>query len=306
VRGASDSNLLVVGVVRDCAAHLKQDVDRIGRALAGFASLRWFVVESDSNDSTAKALEEFSTSVSNFQYVSLGRLRDKIPRRTERLAFCRNVYLSEIEKCEDYQNVHYVIVADLDGVNTLIATEGVKSCWNQKDWDVCTANQSGAYFDVWALRHNDWSPNDCWAQKLFLDKYCTSHEHTSFAAVYSKMISIPPESDWIQVESAFGGFAIYRRDVIRGAKYVGLTTAGNEICEHVPFHLTIGNQGGKIFINPKLINGSFNEHSRPAMQLAQRFSVGRGHLGRGLAKRILGKRGIKAAKFIRSKLASPR
>ena len=39
------------------------------------------------------------------------------------------------------------------------------SCWQYQNWDVFTANTSDIYYDIWALRHNNWSPNDCWQNK---------------------------------------------------------------------------------------------------------------------------------------------
>ena len=40
-------------------------------------------------------------------------------------------------------------------------------------------------------------------------------------AIYSKMVRIPRDREWIEVDSAFGGLAIYRKAVLTGASYRG-------------------------------------------------------------------------------------
>jgi hypothetical protein len=75
------------------------------------------------------------------------------------------------------------------------------------------------------------------------------------------MISIAENSDWIEVDSAFGGLAVYRRDALDDAEYVGLDELGNELCEHVTFHSILKSKDRRIFINPKLINANSTEHT---------------------------------------------
>ena len=70
------------------------------------------------------------------------------------------------------------------------------------------------------------------------------------------MVNIKPSAELIEVDSAFGGLAIYRKsDIPQDASYVGVDENGDEVCEHVSFHFSIKKNKGKIFINPKLIIG---------------------------------------------------
>ena len=82
-----------------------------------------------------------------------------------------------------------------------------------------------------------------------------------FAAVYSKMVRIPKTIEWIQVESAFGGLAIYRRQALLNGSYSGLNCRGEEVCDHPNLHKTLIEQGYKIFINPQLINTDYTNHT---------------------------------------------
>jgi len=126
---------------------------------------------------------------------------------------------------------------------------------------VCTANQAGPYYDLWALRHPLWSPNDCRAGHRFLVEHGVNPERALQATVLSRMITLPHSGPWMRVDSAFGGLALYRRGLLRGLRYEGLTADGQEVCEHVALHAAIRARGGLIFINPRLLCSGATEHS---------------------------------------------
>lgn len=255
-------HFLVVGAVRNCGKHLSSDVKRIDAALSPFGSIKWLIVESDSDDDTLKILDNLANDHNNFGYISHGKLKESIPLRTERIAFCRNSYVDCVNKDPKYHQISHIIVADFDGINDHISADSIESSWKFLDWDVCTANQLGPYYDVFALRHKIWCPNDCWAQEEFLREYGKNPYLSIKNAVHSKMIKIPKNSAWIKVDSAFGGFAIYKMKFFKTARYVGLTNDGKEVCEHVAFNKNARDNGAKIFINPNLINAHYTEHTK--------------------------------------------
>lgn len=258
----SSSNILVVGLARNCSKYLENDIARISTAFTDAKKLQFLIIESDSSDESVACLESKSKSVDNFSYETLGELRHKHPKRTDRIAKCRNRYVELLNESRCYADVDFVVIADLDGINNSLTRESVLSCWSRLDWDVCTANQIGPYYDIWALRHPLWSPNDCWAQANYLMQNGCSQFKAILSSVYSRMITIQTQCNWIEVDSAFGGLAIYKKDYIKKVKYFGLTQDGIEFCEHVSAHQQIKNMGGRIFINPTFINGSKVEHSR--------------------------------------------
>jgi len=256
---ASDlqQDVLIVGLARNCAATLPATVHRLTAALPPFRKVRWFVIESDSSDNTVAVLQQLSATVPAFAYRALGELSGRVPERTERLAICRNAYLdhlAELNGTATGPGTGFLVIADLDGVNEELTAEGLRSCWARSDWAVRTANQKGLYYDIWALRHPQWCAGDCWAQSRFLERHTGSAGSARRASVYARMIPIPPESDWLEVDSAFGGLAIYRTGALGSARYVGLTPGGEPVCEHVAFHAAIQAGGGRLFINPRLVN----------------------------------------------------
>jgi hypothetical protein len=259
----ADKTFLVVGVVRNCARHLRPDVMKLKLALTQNRKLFWLLIESDSTDATLAALEALKNEEPTFNYISLGSLKEDMPLRTVRLAHCRNVYVDQIRTNEEYKDVDYVVVADFDGLNTLISKASIASCFVRDDWDVCTANQRAPYYDIWALRHQDWCANDCWAEYRYLRKFISSDRVAKYVSIFSKMLLIPPESKWIEVDSAFGGLAIYRKRLFSVGIYSGLTHENAPVCEHVAFNKALRAKGYRIYINPKLINAEYTEHSEP-------------------------------------------
>lgn len=262
VKDKGQSSFLVVGVVRDCAAAITPDVNRLRAAIGKVKDLRWLLVESDSRDQTLDVLERQKQTVEGFEFLSLGPLAETMDKRTERIAHCRNAYLDQIVQDPRYGQVDYVVIADFDGLNQQISSAAMESCWETDvEWDMCAANQAGPYYDIWALRHPEWSPNDCWAQFRYLRANGVGHERALEACVHARMITIAPDHDWIEVESAFGGLAIYRKDALLGCRYDGLSEDGQEVCEHVPLHAQMRARGRRLFINPSLINAGYTEAS---------------------------------------------
>lgn len=251
----------VVATVRNVGNTLIDDFHRINQSLPT-KNICWFVVESDSCDNTLDKLYQLSKANSFLRYKTMGCLSVQMPNRIERISHCRNVYLNEIKTNIAYNDVDYVVVADLDGLNSEITSESFCSCWDRDDWDVCTANQIDCYYDIYALRHADWCPSDCFHSLDFFQKYPNRlHKFDYFKeVVLSKMLTIPPDSPWIEVDSAFGGLAVYKKTIFVKGIYHHLDDFGRVSCEHVFFHKKIKSHGGRIYINPALINAKNTEH----------------------------------------------
>jgi len=248
------SNVLVLGLARNVASTIQRDMLALQKALAGFKRTNFLILESDSNDSTLGVLEQLTQEVANFRYISMGRLRDQIPNRIDRISFCRNKLLESAKKYAE--EVDFVVVVDLDGVNTKITRVAIESCWQRDDWEVCTANQEFNYYDIYALRHETLCPNDCWNEYHELRKARLHPMKARQISIYSRQIHIPRESAWIRVNSSFGGLAIYDSNSYFSSGYASRDSEGSLICEHVAFHQRIESFGGRIYINPKMINSS--------------------------------------------------
>lgn len=258
---AKHGSVIVVGIVRDIEKSFNRDFQRISESLRNFSGIEWHLVESGSTDASEAVLEIYANRFENFTFQHL--VHEKAFSRTENMANARNAYLNYLRTDSRLDKYDYVIMADFNNLNNKLNAEAVESIFDNDSWDVVTANQSGRYYDAWALRHPLWSPNDCWEQHAFFRRYSKFPESAITFSMRSRMLRIPVDSEWIEVDSAFGGLAIYKSSVLKSnAFYVGVTSEGKRVCEHVPFHSVLRSHGARIFINPALINTRITDHSR--------------------------------------------
>jgi glycosyltransferase involved in cell wall biosynthesis len=249
VKLPEDSRCVIVGAARNVENDIERTYLRLSQAFSCFNSLEFLIIESFSTDNTAKVLERLTTKYENFSFESITDLDFTLTSRTERIASARNYALSRLKSRSS--KIDYVAVADLDGVNKHLTLNSVKSCWDFQDWDAIFANQQGFYYDIWALRHPNWSPNDCWRD--YENMIPLIGRRNAFQlSVKSRMIELKSDT-LVKVDSAFGGLGIYRSKAFFSSKYLGVTE-GKEICEHVPFNLYLTQNDFKLFINPRLVN----------------------------------------------------
>jgi glycosyltransferase involved in cell wall biosynthesis len=266
----SGKSIIIVGIVRNISNTIHEDLEKLSEAFCNAGSIDFFVAESGSSDNSLKVLAELANQRDNFEYTTLG-INENLSR-TENMADARNAYLEYLRAENRLSKYSYVVIADFNKLNNKISTASVESCFKRDGWDVVTANQSGRYYDAWALRHPLWSPNDCWEQHEFYRKYTKFPESAITYSMRSRMLKIPSNSEWIPVDSAFGGLAIYRTEILNSnALYSGIRGDGRKICEHVPFHSELHDNGARIYLNPAFINARGTDHSR-RMSLAYTFA----------------------------------
>lgn len=257
-----ENHVLIVGIVKDVASTIAKDMERLNAAFSRFQRISWFLVESNSGDRTRETLSRIKQKNPEFDFVTIDSVAQNDKFRTVALAEARNRYLAEVIQNPKFKSLDFVVVSDFNNLNNRLTKLAVDSCFTgEVEWDVCCANQEGPYYDIWALRHPLWSPNDCWEAHAFFREHTLFPETALVKAVNSRMIKIKRTSNWIEVDSAFGGIAIYRRGIFVQGEYVGVNANLHPICEHVPFHISIRSHGAKIFINPEFVNLRKTDHS---------------------------------------------
>jgi hypothetical protein len=261
LQSLSGIKVLIAGTIRDGSSCLEKSIESLDKAFNSSSSIKWLIIESDSSDNTVGTLEAMSTKVKDFNFMSLGNLAKDHPKRTDRIAVARNEYLKRFQADPQFSDCTHLVVADLDGVNDKLSSVGINSSWSYGLQNVYTANQSGPYYDIWALRHEYWSPNDCWKELDFYKRHYKWPERALSKAIFSRMIRINQSAPMIKVDSAFGGLAIYPRDSVVGLNYIGIDSAGEEICEHVLFSKAIRAKGFEIYVNPMMINTDYTDFS---------------------------------------------
>ena len=269
---------VLVGTISNAAGNLRSDLMKVIKALSKLNLIRIFLVESDSNDATPSILKGLMNEMEIFNYVSLGQLGIEMPDRIHRIRHCRNVYVQEIRNILAITDLDYVVVADLDGINSRISSDGIQSSFDRDDWGAVLSNQRGGYYDVLALRHPSWCPQDVLAdlrkEQSLIDKTVLprrslirrtrrrfEYDRARKKAIYSKMIKIKPDEDWIEVNSGFGGLGIYKAELFKHFDYSLHEGDLDFESEHVAFSKRITEDGNRIFINPKMINNYFNTYN---------------------------------------------
>jgi hypothetical protein len=273
------NSILLVGTVSNVEKKFRSDFYRVLKAIGKFNKIDIFLVESDSSDSTVNVLEQLKLEILNFKYISLGELKKSIPDRIERIRFCRNNYVDYIRANFPSKKWDYIAVADLDGMNTTIEQSHIDKLFTQSiSWDGCFANQKHGYYDLFALRHSEWMPSNCFLDLAESRKNITTsklrkyqlyarvrrfllYDLTRRDSIYNRMRILPKDSNWIKVDSAFGGFAIYKTHWFLKNDYSQYSQEIFINSEHVDFNLKCVSSGANFYIVPSLMNSGWNEYN---------------------------------------------
>lgn len=254
------SRLVIAGAVRDDAPWLPAIFKNIAAISDLFLSTACIFVESDSSDNSLELLNEFKNSRPDVEVICLGKLQPTVFELAQRVAIARNTYLDLIES--KYSDYDLLLILDMDYINSdPVNIEGLLSNFKYTDWDMICANQKGFYGDLWALRHPELMPHDCWEKT-----------HNSFPLTFNaakrlfvdRRIYFKETDPIIQVQSAFGGSGFVKISSIKGARHEGLAN-GKHVCEWVSFCRKLNEGKAKIYINPAFIN--YTTRNRPVKVL---------------------------------------
>jgi glycosyltransferase involved in cell wall biosynthesis len=271
-------NVIIAGTISNVSRTIEKELKRVSGALSQYGVVEIILVESDSTDNTVDIVSSLASQFTNINLISLGDLKQQLPDRISRIRYCRQEYVERIRKIMEIRSIDYVVVVDLDGMNKLISSSGIASCFVRSDWSGVLANQIGGYYDLLALRHESWCPGDILQELHKLQSQLQPFEFSRFNfyrrlirrleydrirrdAIYSRMIKLPRTSPWIEVDSGFGGFAIYRARVFESFDYSLQHDDVEGSSEHVSLSKQIRKSGGHIFVNPELINNRWNTYN---------------------------------------------
>jgi hypothetical protein len=260
---------VIAGCARDCAEPLGAVLRNVERFSGLFEEAAVLIVENDSKDATKQILQDWGKSRPGFRLLCMDGL-ELLPFRTVRLAIGRNTYL-EVIRNSRLRDFDYLFVMDMDGVNEReIDLEAVRRCLEFLEADPTHAgmfaNQSGIYYDLWALRHPSRCPRDVWGEVLEYAIVHSCSDNEAFDKAYaSRIFSLAAEAPALEVVSAFGGLAIYKLAHGLASAYAGREVktiksppdqfhVAMQVCEHVAFNERITRQAGRLFVAPWLIN----------------------------------------------------
>jgi hypothetical protein len=163
-------------------------------------------------------------------------------------------------RTRDLAAFDHLVLFDLDDVNSAPLDLGavkrsVDFLSHTPDAAAVFANQLGTYYDMWALRHPELCPGDVWEDVFDWVVRRGASDEEAYAATFGpRVLSLPVGGQPLEVDSAFGGAAIYKiASIPEECRYSGSYENGTERCEHVSFHECLKRNGKQIFINTKFL-----------------------------------------------------
>jgi hypothetical protein len=266
------------GCARDCVQTLPHVLANVDAWAAAVTRPTYIWVENDSKDGTKTVLKEWSSARANAIVLELDGLGAAERARTRRLEFARNAVL-QLVRAHQLGEADFLVWLDMDVVNATPADlPGFKQalhfmCQTPEASGVFV-NQNGPYYDLWALRHPQRCPVDVWEEVC---DYALSHgvsdESACEATLNQRRFTLPMASAPLEVDSAFGGLAIYRMSHVLanpnpylGEKVKAVVKDGVirfarwQTCEHVHFNQGLRRGGGRLFVMPSWTNGETETH----------------------------------------------
>jgi hypothetical protein len=242
IKNIKEKKVLIALVAKNVNKFIKNVINNSLIYASYFKEYKIIIIDGFSYDGTYETCKEFEKNNENCKVY---RQYSNNLSRPLALSEARNMYIEFFEK--DFEKDTYLLCLDCDEVNSNpVDVDGFLSNFNYslEDWDMMSANQINCYYDIYALRNEECPWN-----------YQHKIRETGDIYTYLTKLQIPKPRDHplIKVESAFGGAAIYHTEKLKNCRYSSYVN-NIEICEHVPFHKMLIENGGKLFINPNFIN----------------------------------------------------
>ena len=269
------SSCLICGCVKNCETYLDNVFKNIEKIQKLFIKSKIIISFDISNDFTLKKLIELKQ---NFD-IDIIINKDPITNiRTLNIENARNKILNKIYN--EYSDYDYFIMIDMDDVSSKpININILEEILDEKKiniWDGLFFNNEN-YYDFWALNFKDFQYS-CWHSNNV--KKLINHMNNEFKEECKN-------KEFIECQSAFGGFGIYKVSKFINCRYrslIDLTLFNNENlknlyinynikfiinnniydCEHRYFHLNAIKQNNvKLFIyNKNLFPPYIGEHTK--------------------------------------------
>ena len=283
-----DLKVVFAGCARNCSNFLPKVLENIEFYSSFFSESYIVIVENGSTDRTKEILKDNKNKKNIFLFEDH---LNKLPYRGQRLEKARNLIIETIKKNKNLFSCDLFIMLDLDDIGTYRIEEknildSIKFLFSKEEIGGVFANQLGTYYDMWTLRDQKYCKNDFWVEVLqFLinnknskDKISkTNIEEVKKNIIDKKTYSFEKNHAPIKVESAFGGFGIYKMKYVlknnrkyEGTQIVDLISKDQkrlkvkyQKCEHVNFNQGLIDQNLELYILPNLINRDYEKNVFP-------------------------------------------
>lgn len=262
---ASTKTILFCGIARNVEKNLQRNIDCVRRTGSLFKDYRIFIYENDSSDNTAQILMDNRSS--RFMYLSERRTDQDYQAKIKSgedmwhynrcivLSECRNKYLQYIEHSDT--QFDYVCVLDLD-LKGGWSYDGVKHAIFTLERDPLNACVSA--YGVLAEKYgNDLLEQHRVSDYIMYDSFAfrplgwNIGLHMMSTPMFNN-IKVQRGDEPIEVDSNFGGMAIYKTQALKNKTYeTKKWLEGFVDSEHIVMHRKMKKEGWKILIDPSMI-----------------------------------------------------
>ena len=246
-------NVVIAGCARNCRKYLDDVFRNIDRISELFNTVKVLVSTDDSNDGTESYLTaQCEISKKAYDLIVLPQEKPLSSWRTVNIANARNRILDYL-KDNDSTHYDYMIMMDLDDVcskpihiDALLNAFDNESAWG---WDSLSFNNE-AYYDFWALSLNKYHYS-CWHTGV-----PEKTIHLMSTELKHMMKTVGKEQGYIECDSAFNGFAIYRYPIFKDIRYQ--TLMDFTLLDAAKIHKFTTTTGMKIFLTRDKQGGNAN------------------------------------------------
>lgn len=206
-------NVYICGTLNNCTVFLDKVFSNIDKIIGLFNDYKIIIAYDNMNEKSVDKLEK-KKSKYNMEMIHVLENEDifHIDMRSQRISNARNEYLKYIrnEKKDDFE---YIIVMDMDDVcSGKIDIDAITYHLNHDSlWDAISFNKPH-YYDIWALSIEPYLLS-CWHFP-----YGKEIVHTMENYVSEKLHTLD-KYDLLECQSAFNGFAIYKKSKFIDCQY---------------------------------------------------------------------------------------
>ncbi len=251
--------IVICATVKNEEKNLVKFFKKVDSLISSFEEYYLIFVLSDTSDNSENLIDDY---LKNRKGNLIIKNFDNQINRIEKLEICRNEYLEFIRKKNEINFYDYLIVMDVDGVNNILNDKILNKSIQKEKWSAIFANQKFFYYDIFALRINNLI-NENFILKIKKDFQNNIYDQPKKNILnnLTKFFFINKlfKERYMEVNSAFGGFGIYKLNIILEFNYHSNSGIN---CEHVKLNEDISKKYGGMFIDKLLINSyGINKHS---------------------------------------------
>ncbi len=259
---AKESRIIITTLLRDVNKNIlaiKKKSEAVGNM---FQDYRILIVENNSSDGTRESLLKWSrenpkiiilgcgvnAAKCNIEFAKDKTMGHSVNRgRIDKMTHLRNIYIKYIKASDELKQFDYTVVWDLDVIGTSYL-DGIANSIGHfaENPNIKVLTAYGVYRWGYLLLYYDTYAHLDYGDKFEL-KFKPFHDFKKGLGVRGYR-----GDELREVVSAFGGFSIYRTNVLLDPHvYYDLSPTENIECEHVRLHKRIGKG---IYMNPSMIN----------------------------------------------------